>query len=67
MCGCARPAGNPRPIRSTTVVSRNNPRDTVIPIVIPQNNTIQAMDPERLRIEQFHREAIRRSFGNLSR
>lgn len=68
MCGCARPSVQPRPTRSSqvTVFTRNTTS-----VVVPANpasasGSIQSMDPERLRIEQLRREAIRRSFGSTT-
>ncbi len=68
MCGCSR-ALEPRRTRSvtSTFVSRNQPAiiaGTILPEAPPNTLTaIQAIDPERLRIERLRREAIRRSFG----
>lgn len=67
MCGCSKPSRQVRPARTTTtVITRNSPLSAAMPHTPSPPNTltsIQAMDPERLRIEQLRREAIRRSFG----
>lgn len=69
MCSCTKPSRQPRATRSTpvTVITRNIPA-VVVPAASPQtsNTVIQTMDPERLRIEQLRREAIRRSFGSTT-
>jgi hypothetical protein len=70
MCGCAKPSRQPRQTRSSPVVivSRNTPTISTTNSPAPPNTltAIQAMDPDRLRIEQLRREAIRRSFGSTS-
>jgi len=67
MCGCNRNIGTPRQVRSSgNVVVRNSSTGTIF---VPRSNvvtSIQSLDPERLRIEQLRREAIRRSFGNTT-
>lgn len=65
MCSCNR--SEPRRTRTaptTATITRNT---QVVTANVPPNPqpsiSIQTMDPERLRIEQLRREAIRRSFG----
>lgn len=68
MCGCAKASRQPRPTRSAqvTVFTRNTPAVVIPANPVSSNTSIQAMDPERLRIEQLRREAIRRSFGSTA-
>jgi hypothetical protein len=72
MCGCTKPSRSPRTTRPgfpITIASRSGPTSGAVPPSPSPPNTltaIQAMDPERLRIEQLRREAIRRSFGTIT-
>ena len=68
MCGCARPRPVARGSRGVIVTRNAAPPVRSSPNPAPPNTLTltQAMDPERLRIEQLKREAIRRTFGGTA-
>lgn len=69
MCSCNRnEPRRTRPTANTTAIITRNTQVitsgvTPNPPQQPVNPIIPSMDPDRLRIEQLRREAIRRSFG----
>jgi hypothetical protein len=64
MCACNRTEPRrSRPTADVTIVRSSNPAASPLPDPSSTSFAIQTMDPERLRIEQLRREAIRRSFG----
>lgn len=65
MCACSKASRQPRPTRSATTITRNSPLATSQVQSVPRSSFIQGMDPERLRVEQLRREAIRKSFGEF--
>ena len=66
MCACSKPSRQPRTVRgSSIIVTRNTVTTTITPAPPNTLTSVQSMDPNRLRIEQLRREAIRRSFGSI--
>lgn len=69
MCSCNRTQPRRTRTANTSATITRNTQTIVAGIPnnppISGNTTIQAMDQDRLRIEQLRREAIRRSFGSI--